>query len=361
MCDDLMHALKNPHSRFARVKKSGAHSDGQTLSEDEKRGFLQEHLPLIAVIGSVVGIIAVFLIMFIISMSKSKTDYSKVPSFLGYTEQAARVYAENRGFQLEVSGYEASDEYSAGVVCGQEPEAQTKAKPGSVVYVTVSSGMETTTVPSLYGMTVEEAKRALEAVGLQLSKQIEYQASSEPVGTVIHQSVDPNETVMMGDTVAITVCREASYEAVKMPELTGRDVNEAIDLLEEAGITDYRITVGNYSDGNIVYSDYVIVDQSPSGGMDIIFDTVTVELKMQMTNKGGYKAEFSENVILSDETNDVVFTIVTDIGEIVLYRGDYESGTYSIPFTGRYWKSGNFTCKIYVNGKIYTSFTRSFE
>ncbi|MBO4563495.1 MAG: Stk1 family PASTA domain-containing Ser/Thr kinase [Clostridia bacterium] len=362
MREDLEHALRSPHSRFAKIHNKIIKSpEGGEAEENGEDGALKEHLPLIAVIGSVIGIIAVFLIMFIVSMSKGNIDYSKVPSFLGYSEEAAKTYAENRGFKLEVAGYESSDEYSAGIVCGQSPEAQTKAKPGSVVYVTISSGMETATVPDLYGMTVEEAKRALEAAGLQLDKNIEYQTSSEPVGTVIHQSVDPQETVMAGDAVAITVCRETAYQSTKMPELVGSDINSAIDILEEAGITDYRIIVGNYSDDTVLYNDYTIVDQNPSGGMDIIFDTVIVELKMQMANKGGYKAEFSENVILSGESNDVVFTMVTDIGEIVLYRGEFDSGTYSIPFTGRYWKQGNYTCIIYVNAKIYTSFTRKFE
>ena len=357
---DLERALKSPYSRFAKLPKAaylltdtGSIRGGATV---------REHLPLIAIIGAVLGVIAVFIVMFIISTAKNKDAYSKVPSFLGYTESQAVDYAENRGFKLEITGYTASDEYEAGEVCGQSPAPQSKAAPGSVISVTVSLGMETVPVPDLYGMTVDEAKKALEAVGLGLDTNIEYQTSSQPVGTVIGQSVNPEETVMAGDLVRITVCKEPVTETVRMPELTGKDVHDAIELIENVGITKYRLFVTDQNDLGYEFSDGQIVDQSPAGGMDMIFsDDIVAYLYMYKSDLGNYKAEFSENVTLSDAANDVIIVMETDLGEVILYRAEYPNGSYSIPFTGRYWESGSFTCIIYVNGTVYTSFVRSFE
>jgi serine/threonine-protein kinase len=357
---DLERALKSPYSRFAKLPKA-ALMLSDTGSVRNVSG-VREHLPHIAIIGTVLGIIAVFIAMFLISTSKNKDAYSKVPSFLGYTEAQAKDYAENRGFKLEITGYASSDEYEAGEVCEQSPAPQSKAAPGSVISVTVSLGMETVPVPNLYGMTVEEAMKALEAVGLGLDSNIEYQTSSQPVGTVIGQSVNPEETVMTGDLVRITVCKEPVTETIRMPELLGKDIHDAIELLENVNITKYRLFVTDQNDMAFEFSDGQIVDQSPSGGMDMIYsDDMVAYLYMYKSDLGNYKAEFSENVTLSDATNDVIIVMVTDLGELILYRAEYPNGTYSIPFTGRYWESGSYTCIIYVNGSVYTSFVRSFE
>ena len=358
MKEDLLHALRNPLSRFAKLPKSALHtSDAEVRSGSS----LKEHLPIIAIVGCVVGVIAVFLVMFLISMSKIDDEYAKVPSFLGFTEQAASEYAKNRGFEIEVTAHASSDEYPVGEICDQSPAAQTKAKLGAVISVTLSTGMETVAVPDLYGMTVEEAKKALEDVGLVLDKNIEYQTGTQEVGTVIGQSVNPDETIMAGDTVAITVCKEAVIETVKMPKLINRNVSDAVKLLEKAGITNYRIYIKNQNDTEGDYEDFTIVTQDPADGMDIIYNTIMVELGMFVAEEGGYKAEFSENVTLSSESNDVIITALTEYGEVVLYRNTYPNGTVSIPFTGRLWERGSYTCTIYVNGTVYTTFTRNFE
>lgn len=361
MKKDLLRALRNPLSRFAKLPKIAFESDGDTASTVKPGGFIKEHLPLIAIVGCVVGIIAVFVVMFLISMHGNADGYSKVPSFLGYTEEAAAEYAKNRGFEIVVSGHASSDEYNPGEICEQDPAAQSKAKPGTVVKVVISTGMETVHVPKLYGLTVEEAKKALEDVGLVLDKNIEYQTGTQEVGTVIGQSVDPDETMMEGDTVGITVCTEAVVETVKMPKLVGMDIESALDALERTGISNYRIQLNTRNDGKEEYEDFTVIDQNPADGMDIIYNTILVEMTVYTENEGAYKAEFSENVTLSDDSNDVVITAQTRYGEVVLFRNTFGSGTISIPFTGRLWESGSYTCTIYVNGTVYTSFTRSFE
>lgn len=366
MIKDLKHALRSPHSRFARIRKNSAVTAAAEVIKPGS-GVLREHLPLIVIVGAVALVIAIFIILFLISAgiisnnSRSDNGYAKVPSLLGYAENDARTYAENRGFTVLITGYEASDEYTAGEVCSQDPAPQTKAKEGTVISVIISTGMETVKVPDLLGKTVDEAKRALEAVGLKLDDNIEYQTSMEPVGTVIGQSINPDETVMAGDSVRITVSKEPISQTTVMPELVGKSIEEAIELLSDAGIERYRITVKTTQDPDHSYRNFTVTEQNPASGMDFVYNTITVELTMFMESEGEYKAEFSENVTLTAESNEVVITIETDLGEVVIFRDEFESGTYSIPFTARFWESGSFTCVIYVNGEVYTSFVRNFE
>lgn len=358
MRNDLRKALRYPLSRFARIRKS---ETAETPSQpEEKKSFIKEHLPLIAVIGSVLGVIAVFTIMFLISMSNGEADYSKVPNILGYTESAAMKYAQNRGFTIIISGREPSDDYSAGEICMQDPEPQTKVKNDRIIRVTVSTGNETVSVPRLYGLTLEEAREELKAAGLVLDKQIDYVADTQPVGTVIAQSVNPGETVMAGDVVRITVCSESAM-TVKMPDLIGKNVYEAAELLADSGVTSYRIIAESLNEIDSTHEDYEVVEQEPAEGTDILYDRVTALLYINKDNAKKYKAEFSENVNLSADKNDIVITVVSPAGEVILFREIYEGGSHSIPFTGYYWESGSFTCVLYVNGEIYTSFIKNFS
>lgn len=359
MRKDLRRAMRSPHSRFARVKKNTGTFDE---SEPGETGFKPKaQLTHIAIICAVIGVIAVFVVMFVISMSTLNDRTIKVPSFIGYTVEDAESYAQNRGLEIEVKGTEPSVDFSSGEICSQEPDAMSKAYQGMTVYVTVSAGNQTRNVPDLYGMTVDEAKKALESAELELDPQIEYVVGIQPIGTVINQSVNPHETVMIGDEVRITVCGGASTETTQMPKLTGMNVNKAIEVLDEAGIENYYIVVDTLEGVEADYKDYDVISQNPAEGMEIIYDAISTQIYIYRHDRGIYKAEFSENVTLTGEKNNVMVTMVAPIGEVVLFQKEYPAGTFSIPFTGHFWEKGSYTCVIYVNGSIYTSFVRNFE
>lgn len=365
MRNDLRRALKNPLSRFAKItreeQKVISSGESEQASETRSQGYFREHLPHFAIIGAVVGVIAVFLVMFIISMSKVENHASKVPNLLGYTVEAAGEYAKNREFTVRVSGSEPSDEYAEGEICGQDPAAQTKAEKGTVINVTVSTGNPVRTVPDLLGYTVEEAERALKAADLMLDSHIEYfMDNTSPVGTVIRQSTKPGETLMVGEVVSITVCGDPSVETAAIPNVSGLTVNAAIEKLKRAGFENYCIIVRTPEELGREYADSTVVSQSPTGGIDVIVDTIRAELYVYRADHGGYKAQFGENVTLPNEKNSVEICILTSLGEVVLYRDEFPAGSHTLPFTGYYWEKGSFTCIIYVNGEVFTTFTKDF-
>ena len=364
MRNDLRRALKNPLSRFAKIRRD----ELKTLSEGEEqngegseKGFIREHFPHFAIIGAVVGVIAVFLVMFLISMSKVSDHGSKVPNLLGYTVEAARDYAENREFIIEVVGSEPSDEYPEGEICAQDPAAQAKAEKGAVISVTVSTGNPERIVPTLTGMTVEEAERALKAVDLMLDSHIEYfMDNAYPIGTVIRQSTKAGETLMVGELVSITVCGDPSVETTAMPNVSGLNVSAAIQRLKAAGFDNYCITVKTAEELGKEYADNTVVSQSPTGGIDVIGNTIRAELCIFRSDRGSYKAQFGENVTLPNEMNTVEVCMLTSMGEVVLFRGEFPEGTRTLPFTGYYWEEGSFTCIIYVNGEVSSTIIKDF-
>lgn len=361
MIADLKHALSNPHSRFARVVPEKKNND-----PGKKGSFAKDHLPLIIIILGVLGAIALFTVMFFITTGISKdNELVKVPSFLGYTEESAAAFAENRGFTIQVVGYEESDEYLSGEICDQDPKPQTKVKEGAVISVIISNGMTTVHVPLLFGLTIDEARKMLEDNGLELDPEILYDETSEyPVGTVIAQSVNADETVMQGHVIQITVSKEPTSETAKMPLLIGEDVDTALELLELAGIENIRLIIVDEDDLGEQYADYSVVSQSPESGIDVIKEVGVVEITMFKSDKKEYRSEFSETVTLNAETNVIVITMQTDLGEIILYKETVAMGAdplLQIPFTAYYWEAGSFNCVTYVNGEVYKIVSHLFE
>lgn len=361
MIADLRRALSNPHSRFAKiVPKKG------DIAPRENKSFMKEHLPLIVILCGVLGAIAIFAAMFFITTGlNSKSDLVKVPSFLGYTEESAAAFAENRGFVIQVVGYEESDEYLSGEICDQDPKPQTKVKAGAVISVTVSNGMTTVRVPLLFGLTVDEAKKKLEENGLELDPEISYDETSEfPAGTVIAQSVNADETVMQGHIVSITVSKEPTSETAKMPLIIGEDIEAAIELLQDVGIENFRLIITDEEETGVRYADYSVVAQSPESGIDVIKDVGIVEITVFKSDKKAYKSEFSETITLNSETNLIVITMQTELGEIILYKESVPLGAeplLQIPFTAYFWESGSFNCITYVNGEVFKIVSHVFE
>ena len=118
---------------------------------------------------------------------------------------------------------EYSDEVEAGLVIRTDPAAGAELEEGASITIYVSKGKETktTTVPSLYGMTQDAARRALEAQGLKLGS-VDSVASQATAGTVVWQSTDANAEVNEGTTINIQI---SSGPAQSTPEPDTPDDN----------------------------------------------------------------------------------------------------------------------------------------
>lgn len=137
-----------------------------------------------------------------VSLGKQKI-YSAVPRLTGLSEMAAVSRIKSAGLTLGVISYEHSD-VSAGTVIAQSIEAGSSAEEGTAVDLTVSSGAHSLKkIPSLYGLTVEEAIQALRDYGLTVGNIIKIK-SAEASGTVIFQTPSAN-TAITSSTVSVDI------------------------------------------------------------------------------------------------------------------------------------------------------------
>lgn len=122
-----------------------------------------------------------------ISLGK-KINTATVPDLYGLSEVTARALLEERGLALGKITYRASDT-AAGKIISQEFSPYTVLSEGTAINITVSLGRTAgeKTVPELYGLSIEEARKKLAEVGLVIGG-IYSVSSGAPSGTVITQT-----------------------------------------------------------------------------------------------------------------------------------------------------------------------------
>ncbi|KUK10051.1 MAG: Serine/threonine protein kinase with PASTA sensor(S) [Clostridia bacterium 41_269] len=100
-------------------------------------------------------------------------------------------------------------------------------------------------VPNVVGMSLDEAKKTLEDLGLT----VEVKRQSHPTipeNTVIEQDIKPGVTVKLPQTIVLTV--SAGPELVTVPSLYNKSIDEAREILEELGLELAEPVSEGYSD-----------------------------------------------------------------------------------------------------------------
>ena len=133
------------------------------------------------------------------------TQYVTVPDLTNYVQADAEQQLKSLGVSVLVT--QAVDEtVASGAVIRTDPAAGTQVEAGStvVVYISRPQVATTTQVPSLSGMSAEDARTLLVQNHLGLGSQSE-EYSSQPAGTVISQNPAAGSTVKLNSRVNITV------------------------------------------------------------------------------------------------------------------------------------------------------------
>ena len=102
----------------------------------------------------------------IISVTAVGTEVADVPNVVNQSRDAAREALENEGFGVAERERESSFD-DEGLVIAQDPKGGSSAETGSEVTITVGTGPSTVEVPSVYGITQDQAAGVLEGVGLE--------------------------------------------------------------------------------------------------------------------------------------------------------------------------------------------------
>jgi eukaryotic-like serine/threonine-protein kinase len=181
-----------------------------------------------------------------------------VPDVEGRPLAEARAALEQAGFETRTRRV-FSDDVATGRVISTTPPGGTQAERGSRVTLVVSRGPEQVQVPDVTGQSLDDARAALERLGLETAVQREESADAEP-GNVLRQDPAGGAEVDAGTTVTLTVAREV--EEVEVPSVVGRTQDEATEALSGAG---FEVDVGR-EEVQTPDEDGVVLRQTPSQG-----------------------------------------------------------------------------------------------
>jgi eukaryotic-like serine/threonine-protein kinase len=150
------------------------------------------------------------------------------PAVVGQSFTTAQTELSNDG--LTVNQLQVTNTKPAGTVIRQSPLSGTKVKQGSTVSLTVSSGPGNTTVPTVLGETLGQAKSSIEIAGLKVGSVIHQSSAQYVSGQVINTSPAAGATPPVGTKVTIFV--STGPAAVRVPDVTSETVSQAKADLE---------------------------------------------------------------------------------------------------------------------------------
>ncbi|QSZ26670.1 Stk1 family PASTA domain-containing Ser/Thr kinase [Aceticella autotrophica] len=136
-------------------------------------------------------------------VSRSK-QFSTVPNVTNLEYREALMKLENSGLKGNII-QKYNDKFPQGYVFDQNPRQGVQVEYGSTIDIYVSQGIETVKMPSLINMTLDDAQKTLNALGLKTGNITYQQKDNVPNNTVIGQSIPENTDVQKGKTVDLIV------------------------------------------------------------------------------------------------------------------------------------------------------------
>ncbi len=310
--------------------------------------------------------------------SAEEIPYVKMPQVKGKSVEEARNALTDLGIKSEVT-YEESDTIEAGEVISADVEEGTEIRVGTTVKLTASAGPQGIPVPSVTGISYDEANARLTQLGFAVTR-VEGYSDEVEEGIVMSQVPSADTEVAKGTNITVTV--SLGKEKIWVPKLLGLSEEEGIFTAVEAGLKVGEeiayVYSSEYPEGKICYQSY-------SNGSYVDPGTV-LDIKV---SKGPEADTYRCNAIITEPTaeeapdyeagTEVTVRLVTDDGDVLLetrisnfpqaanYYGLTCSGgtitmTYSVTTEGTTTTDPETGETITTPGETYeNSFTRRIE
>lgn len=192
-----------------------------------------------------------------------------VPDLTGKPLEEAKGELTKTGLAPGIVTQAFSQDVAQGSVISTSPAGGQKRAPDTAVAIVVSKGRPVE-VPSVAGRPVDQARAALQDLGLKVETAAEQVNSPFAAGTVADQSVRAGTQAAAGDTVTLTLSK--GPRPVQVPNLIGQEVDAARKTLEAAG---FKVKVERpfFSFSNTVEAQSVAGGQNAPEGSTIVLRT----------------------------------------------------------------------------------------
>ncbi|RPF34865.1 Stk1 family PASTA domain-containing Ser/Thr kinase [Streptomyces sp. TLI_185] len=173
-----------------------------------------------------------------------------VPDVTRLQFDQAKSKLEDKGFRVEQKPQE-SDQ-PEGLVLQQNPKGGTEKEKGTTITLTVAKAAETVPVPNVAGQSCDDAKSALQAVGLAGNCVNTPTTDDNQVNKVISTNPGIGTPVKKNTAVQISIGQKQNNQ-VQVPNIQGQKLKDVKNALQQAGLQVGNIN-GSQDDNAIVIS-----------------------------------------------------------------------------------------------------------
>ena len=263
--------------------------------------------------------------------SESASAMVLMPDVEGSTLNDAKLALTKVGLIPEIQ-YVNSDQYPADTVISADVKSGESVASGNRVVLTVSSGNEGISVPSVVGKTYEEGETELKKAGFTVTKTEEY-AAEVKAGKIISQSPEAGQSVPEGSAITLHVSLGTEDNKVQVPNLLGKEEDEAMAVLTELGLVlgnvEY-VESTQYPENQICYQSYT-VDSYVDAGTLIDVKISLGEAAATYSYSGTIQGPTLEEDPGFKSGTSVQVTIIASNGTVLM-----DMATTSFPFSVNY-------------------------
>ncbi len=193
------------------------------------------------------AVLSIVVIMLIVSISMYKglgdefQEVIEVPNFNGMLFEEAMEEAYSLGFGMEVVQEEYSEEYAINTIIQQDYEEGDTIYTGDNVKISVSLGSDRIEMPSVEGLSLNEALDIFSTLPFNVDEIYVYD-DEKPINFIVDQTPESGEQLQVGSDVTLFISKGKEETMITVPNVTGRDESTAESSLVNSGLKVGNIT-----------------------------------------------------------------------------------------------------------------------
>ncbi len=204
-----------------------------------------------------------------------------VPTLVGKTWADAEREGRKLGFKVKRQNVGA-ESGNPGYVSIQDPPAGSRAKPGSVLVLSVPGGAHLVVVPRILGFSASAARKIVERVELEFTEQGQRPDLQLPAGRVVRQDPQPGIQVVKRSSVHVEISSGSKLRRV--PDLITRSLKEAQAIGSDHGFTVEK-TGEEYRPPPFREDDVLLQDPPPGSAVDPTVTIINVAVRSQSKDR----------------------------------------------------------------------------
>jgi serine/threonine protein kinase len=351
--NDLMSALTSPevinfrHGNIENtlvidnIKNNSSNSNSIPIRKNSK-----SILRGIAIAAFFVVIFGVFSYLgAILARKYFEVPEAVVPDVIGLQEEQAIEKLEEKGLKHNIAD-RVFDTAPAGQVIDQDPKGDQKIKINHpAIDLVISKGPKAGVVPKIIGRSEQEGIALLRSSGFKEGRIIHENSPDIPEGIIMDQNPRDGLTLSEGESINFTV--SLGLELVDVPNLIGKTLDEAQELLREK-----KITLNSVSKKPDQAPENTVIEQSPksnevmepNGSISIVISSGPVQSKKLVV----------EPILLPSEPSEITVRIIVsdDLGKdrtVYLKNHTPEDSPLSVPVEG----AGEMEIEVWLDDILY--------